>query len=55
MSKFDEQYLALCEKVLKHGEKVTTDPTVLTKKTAESTGTNMPTHVAQTAKPTTTY
>ncbi|MBO7561242.1 thymidylate synthase [Candidatus Saccharibacteria bacterium] len=55
MSKFDEQYLDLCERILKYGEKITTDPAVLAKKTAKSTGTNMPTHVAQTAKPTTTY
>ena len=55
MSKFDESYLDLCERILKYGEKVTTDPKVLSKKTAASTGTNMPTHVAQTAKPTTTY
>ncbi len=55
MSKFDEQYLDLCERILKYGEKVTTDPSVLNKKTAKTTGTNMPTHVAQTAKPTTTY
>lgn len=55
MSKFDDQYLDLCERILKYGEKITTDPAVLAKKTAKSTGTNMPTHVAQTAKPTTTY
>lgn len=55
MSKFDEQYLDLCERILKHGEKVTTDPSVLSKTTAKSTSTNMPTHLAQTAKPTTTY
>ena len=55
MSKFDEQYLDLCERILKYGEKVTTNPAVLAKKTANSTGANMPTHVAQTAKPTTTY
>ena len=55
MSKFDYQYLDLCEKILKYGEKVTTDPKVLTKKTDASTKTNMPTHLAQTKKPTTTF
>ena len=33
MSKFDEQYLSLCEEILEHGEKITTDPSVLKKKT----------------------
>jgi len=55
MSKFDEQYLDLCERILRDGEKITTDPSVLTKTTKKSTGTNMPTHIAQTQKPTTTY
>ena len=55
MSKFDEAYLDLCERILRDGEKVTTDPTVLSKKTADVRGVNMPTHLAQTAKPTTTY
>ena len=55
MSKFDEQYLDLCEKILKGGEKITTDPSILSKKRAKSSGTNMPTHLAQTLKPTTTY
>lgn len=55
MSKFDEQYLELCERILKDGEKITTNPAVLNKKRAKSSGTNMPTHVAQTLKPTTTY
>lgn len=55
MSKFDEQYLDLCERILKYGEKVTTDPAALARKRAESSGVNMPTHVAQTEKPTTTY
>lgn len=55
MSKFDEQYLDLCERILKYGEKITTDPTVLNKKRAKTSGTNMPTHLAQTTKPTTTY
>lgn len=55
MSKFDEQYLALCKEILEHGEKITTDPKVLKKKTDSSTKTNMPTHLAQTQKPTTTF
>ena len=55
MSKFDEQYLSLCEEILEHGEKITTDPNVLKKKTESSTKTNMPTHLAQTKKPTTTF
>ena len=55
MSKFDGQYLELCERILRDGEKITTDPAVLAKKRLETSGTNMPTHLAQTAKPTTTY
>ena len=55
MSKFDEMYLDLCERILEKGEKIVTDPAVLDKKRKESSGLNMPTHVAQTKKPTTTY
>jgi len=55
MSKFDEQYLDLCERILKDGEKITTDPAVLEKKRKASSGNNMPTHLAQTKRPTTTY
>ena len=54
MSKFDEVYLDLCERVLSDGVKVTTDPAVLKKKVASGTKTNMPNHYAQTVKPTTT-
>ncbi|MBQ9019933.1 thymidylate synthase [Candidatus Saccharibacteria bacterium] len=54
MSKFDEQYLDLCERVLKYGEKVTTDPAVLEEKMDEKTKLSMPNHYAQTVKPTTT-
>ena len=54
MSKFDDQYLDLCERILRFGEKVMTDPAVLQKKRGES-GVSMPTHVAQNAKPTTTW
>ena len=55
MSKFDYQYLELCERILRDGEKITTNPKVLEKKTDDTTKTNMPTHLAQTKKPTTTY
>ncbi len=55
MSRFDEQYLDLCHRILTHGEKITTDPAVLAKKTSAKTKTNMPTHLAQTEKPTTTF
>ncbi|MBQ1528281.1 thymidylate synthase [Candidatus Saccharibacteria bacterium] len=55
MSRFDEQYLDLCNRILTHGEKITTDPAVLAKKTSAKTRTNMPTHLAQTEKPTTTF
>ena len=55
MSRFDEQYLDLCNRILTHGEKITTDPSVLKKSTASSTATNMPTHLAQVKTPTTTF
>ena len=55
MSRFGEQYLDLCHRILEHGEKITTDPAVLKKKTSAVTKTNMPTHLAQTEKPTTTF
>lgn len=54
MSKFDEQYLDLCERILKHGEKVSNDPKVLEKKLKDKAGTNFPNHYAQTIKPVTT-
>ena len=54
MSKFDEVYLDLCDRILKYGEKMTTDPAVLQKSTSDNTATSMPTHMAQTVKPTTT-
>ena len=38
MSKFDEQYLDLCERILKEGEKITTNPAVLKKKVDKKTG-----------------
>ena len=55
MSRFDEQYLDLCHRILDHGEKITTDPAVLAKKTKSATATNMPTHLAQVKQPTTTF
>ena len=55
MSKFDTAYLDLCDRILKTGDKITTDPSVLKKSRAVSSATNMPTHLAQTEKPTTTY
>lgn len=54
MSKFDEVYLDLCERILKDGERVTTDPAVLKQKVGEQTRLSMPNHYAQTVKPTTT-
>jgi len=54
MSKFDEQYLDLCERILRDGERVTTDPKVLKKKSSAGRSLNFPTHVAQNKKPTTT-
>lgn len=54
MSKFDDQYLDLCERVLVYGERVSNDPAVLQKKATKSAGTNMPNHYAQTVKPITT-
>ena len=54
MSKFDDQYLDLCERVLIYGERVSNDPAVLKKKIKKTTGANMPNHYAQTIKPVTT-
>lgn len=54
MTKFDDQYLDLCERVLIYGERVSNDPAVLQKKMGKKTGTNMPNHYAQTVKPITT-
>ena len=55
MSKFDEQYLELCQKILTEGEKVTSDPAALSRKTSKRRQTNFPTHLAQTKKATTVY
>ncbi len=54
MTKFDDQYLDLCEKVLIYGERVSNNPAVLSKKIDKKTGTNMPNHYAQTVHPITT-
>lgn len=51
MSKFDEQYLELCDRILKTGERVANDPKVLGKKLRDGAGVNMPNHTAQTMKP----
>lgn len=55
MSLFDEQYLDLCKRILDEGEIITTDPSVLKHNTNGKIQTNMPTHLAQTSKETTTY
>lgn len=55
MSKFDEEYAKLCENILTRGEKITTNPAVLQNNTSGAVQTNMPTHLAQVEKPTTTY
>lgn len=55
MSKFDEQYLDLCERVLKYGEKVTnTSESALKNEVDADAAIAMPNHYAQTANPTTT-
>lgn len=55
MSKFDEQYLSLCERILQDGIKITTNPEVLKKQRTTTSKINIPTHITQTKKPTTTY
>lgn len=52
MTKFDEQYLSLVARILESGEVITTNPNVLKAQLKDS---NMPTHLAQTEVPTTTY
>ena len=54
MSKFDEQYLKLCQKILETGERVTTNPKILNQKTNPNVQSNFPNHLAQTITPTTT-
>lgn len=52
MSKFDDIYLDLCERVLAEGERVQNDPKVLKKSLKNQE--NMPNHRAQTVNPITT-
>jgi len=55
MSKFDEVYLDLCERILRDGEKVSNNPAVAKMKLKNNAGTNMPNHLAQTLNPIATY
>ncbi len=55
MSKFDEQYLDLCDRILKTGERVSNDPKVAEKELKDGAGTNFPNHLAQTVNPIATY
>ena len=54
MSKCDEVYLDLCERILRDGERVSNDPAVLDKTLKAKAGVNFPNHRAQTVKPVTT-
>ena len=45
MSKFDEQYLGLCQKILETGERVTTNPKILNQKTNPNIQSNFPNHL----------
>ena len=51
MSKFDETYLDLCERILRDGERVSNDPAVLKKSLKSEAGVNFPNHRAQTVNP----
>lgn len=55
MTKFDEQYLDLCQRILEQGEMVQNDPAVASMKLKNNAGTNFPNHLSQTLKPITTY
>ncbi len=55
MTKFDEQYIALCERILRDGEKVQNDPKVANMKLSNNAGVNFPNHLSQTINPITTY
>lgn len=55
MTKFDEQYLDLCEMILRDGEMVQNDPAVASMKLKDNAGTNFPNHLSQTVKPIMTY
>ena len=54
MSKFDTQYLDLCERILRDGERVQNDTNVAKMKLKDNAGTNFPNHLAQTLNPITT-
>jgi len=54
MSKFDEQYLDLCDRIMKHGQRVSNDPAVLKKQISDNSKISMPNHYAQTINPVTT-
>ena len=47
MSKFDEQYLELCDKILTHGERVVNYKSVSDAARSKKTANTMPNHVAQ--------
>jgi len=55
MTKFDEQYLDLCRRILEEGEMVQNNPDVANMKLADRAGVNFPNHMAQTLTPITTY
>ncbi|MDO4978859.1 MAG: thymidylate synthase [Candidatus Saccharibacteria bacterium] len=57
MSKFDEQYIDLCERILRDGEKVTEDTKIDPKKFKKMTSADamIPVHKAQVEKAVTTY
>ena len=48
MTKFDEQYLDLCERILAHGEKVKNRQEILGMELKERAGANFPNHYSQT-------
>lgn len=54
MTKFDEQYLDLCERILTYGEKVKNDKKVAKMRLKDRASTNFPNHLAQTINPITT-
>jgi len=55
VTKFDEQYLDLCRRILEEGEIVQNNPSVADMKLKNNAGTNFPNHLAQTLAPITTY
>lgn len=54
MTKFDELYIDLCERILESGERVQNNPKVAKMKLKNNAGTNFPNHLAQTLNPITT-